>query len=152
MPDRLFHRPEDEELLARLFTQTPHEGLDMTPEDFAGKVGWRIYSEWCMSPTEGGKNEKLVTHYVNCNHYRYSGIAFEQFINDETHYLMSRKNMIGKMEGGVPSAEQQLEQRNRVMGALVKRAIDGFKKYGGQAYGWANGDNMRCNLQPWIGE
>ena len=76
--------------------------------DFVDNIAWRVYTEWCMSPSEKG-NPDL-----------YDGQPFKDFVNDETHYAIERM-------GRYVSPDEANQVRNNVLGGLAKRAVDFFR-------------------------
>lgn len=150
MINRSFPTKEDENLMMELYKQTPHSGLSFSPDEFVNRIEFRIYTEWCMDPSLGGGGGRRWI-----SHYRYFGEAFREFVDNEVSILLSRQHIAKQRAASQASNHQDyLNVKSKVFGGLVRCAIDKFRKYELEQgrVDWANGDNLRCNLQPWIGE
>ncbi len=145
MPNRLFPTVDDEEKLIEIYKQLPdRKELSMSSEIIIEKIGWRIYTEWCMSEAKGRSTMK---------HDFYQGEAFQKFFNDEVHFLLERQYLSGKRQNPrAESHEDYLNVRRQVLTGLVKCGVDRLKNYFGRTYDWNIDDNLRRDLKPWIGE
>lgn len=137
MTFRLFERESDEAALRDIYANTPHAHLALKPEDFVGRLGWRIYTEWCMSGESRWDEHRI-----------YSGQAFEKFVDDETRYEGLRREHAG--EKGVWSPEAIRGRRSEVLKSIVLRSIQFFEETGGETYRPQDRVNLRCDLKPWL--
>jgi len=142
--------PEDEHLVMLFYEGLfPNKsGRPTSTEEFVGKLRWRLFTEWCCSPTEGSADEYKYHPFKNTHPSSYECEAFTKWIDDETLYALQRT---GSDDYGLV--------RHRVIGAAVKRAIEVFTEWNGDMPPYdktgsrcLDDRNVRCDLRPYLGD
>lgn len=139
--------------LLDIYKRTPHEEKIVYPVHFVLKIDSRIYAEWCMSPTEGGRNWNL--------HRNYKGEGFKTFVDDETHHAIKRLQELDIL-GPDYSNAAYLGVRGKVLEGLVKRAVELFSEWDNNTHPLDAFDdnipidkkdkrNLRASLEKYIG-
>lgn len=140
MPELLFPSWQDKEAIASIYRFFEHPKVQDDPYDFAVTIGSRLYTEWCLESEQN-----------RANYRSYEGQAFQKFVDDEVAYLLERQRMSGTRLSNTAINEKDYQTvRNQVLGGLVKRAL-----YLRERCNLNNNlctENLRCDLQPWIGE
>lgn len=134
--------PSDEmrQELARDFVYSIRElPLQLNADEFTGRVGNRVYTEWCMGEAA---NKSTLEH---CS---YNGEAYERFLNDEIlFYLERRAKQLGHATL-CENHEEYLAARSKIVRAVVRRAAALLIKYNGETRGWT--ENLRASLEELI--
>jgi len=147
--DRVIFLPaEDARTLMEIYTQTPHEELSLTPDNFLDNISCRVYAEWCMSPESAGKSPN-----------DYQGEGFTNFIRDETHHQLIRLGFITNVDNkgnfttlsGFEKDDYQ-NVRDNILKGLVKKGIKLFADWDEKTYPKDKEDrrNLRASLEHYI--
>lgn len=139
MPSQLFPSWQDKEVIASIYRFFKYPDMKVDPYEFANDIGWRIYTEWCLESEQN-----------RANYLSYEGQAFQKFVDDEVAYLLERQRMGGtRLHNTAVNEKDYQTVRNQVLGGLVRRALNLRAKCVGLG---SSGENLRCDLKPWIGE
>ncbi|HLC58697.1 MAG TPA: hypothetical protein VJI68_02455 [Candidatus Nanoarchaeia archaeon] len=135
----------DLEIMTQTYLVSPRiEGL--TPNDFLSTISWRIYTEHFSQPGS--------CYWANPR--LYDGKPFREWVNDETHYELVRKQFSwdktrNQFEGNGDVTKAYQEIRPRILQAVVKRAIELFREWGGpQPIDKEDKRNLRTSLEKYI--
>ena len=114
------------------------------PEDVVHKIGWRIYTEFCLN-TDWSE------------HDNYDGQAYRKWIDDEIHYAFERQHQHGQRPQEYKEREYAC-MRESVLRAVVARATELFLDWNGGTTPCLSPEhptvpdqrNLRANLEEYM--
>ncbi|MFH0836957.1 MAG: hypothetical protein V1870_02405 [Candidatus Aenigmatarchaeota archaeon] len=133
MPNHHYQR------LTEIYEQLSHEDLDIKSEDFPWKVGFRIYTEFCLA------YEHRADMIPND---RQDTFPFLSYIGKEIHHTLERAGYSWN-EDHFEGVDDKIYRatEDKVLQALAKSAIDYFRE---KITNPETKRNLRCSLEPWI--
>jgi len=123
--------PGDRAIMERFYEALPQKSLKEGPEQFVNNIAWRIFIEVCCAADAKYRRE---------GYRSYDGAAYRQWVADEVHYAL-------EATPAVDHAKYEA-MRQRVVQAIVNRAVHLFSEWEGHIGSSTDNRNLRASLKP----